>query len=520
MAMSTSIWMDSVTLPKFFPLHQNLKFDVCVVGGGIGGISTAYLLQKSGKKVCVLDSQQIGMGQTARSTAQLSTVLDHRYYQLEHLHGLAGAKLAAESHLSALQLAQEIIHSEKIDCDFSMVPGYLFLGKNDSESILTKERAAAVRAGLTRTTLLHSIPGLTFKSGPALCFPNQIQLHPLKFLEGLLNAFTENGGQVFTKSPVTEIQSGEPAQVLTDLGYNISCQHVVVATHTPINDTFAIHTKQSAYRTYVIAAAIPKNKIPCMHLWDTEEPYHYVRVQENSDSLTHDFLLIGGEDHKTGQEKHPEEAYKKLDSWMRARFPEAEEIRHKWSGQIIEPVDGLAFLGNNPLDNKNIHVITGDSGNGMTHSLIGARLITDQILNHTNEWEKIYQPSRKSLRALPTFLRENANVALQYSDWMSAGDVGDENDIQKGEGAVVRKGAHLIACYRDEHGNTHSYHAICPHLGGIVRWNSLEKSWDCPCHGSRFDKHGRVIDGPACTSLKPALDQPAFIQLKLQTEDL
>jgi Rieske Fe-S protein len=265
-----------------------------------------------------------------------------------------------------------------------------------------------------------------------------------------------------------------------------------------VNDRVAIHTKQAPYVTYVIGASIPKGSVATALYWDTLDPYHYVRVQGVGD---HDVLIVGGEDHKTGQESDCYERYGRLESWTRERFPQIGDIEFRWSGQVMEPVDYLAFIGRNPLDSDNVFIATGDSGQGMTHGTIAGMLLTDLIQDRKNRWADLYSPSRVTLRATPEFASENINVAAQYSDYVTAGDIKSEDELKPGQGAVVRHGLSKIAVYRDENGAIHKRSAVCPHLGCVVAWNACEKTWDCPCHGSRYSAEGRVYQGPANTDL-------------------
>ena len=274
----------------------------------------------------------------------------------------------------------------------------------------------------------------------------------------------------------------------------------MVATNTPVNDWVAIHTKQVAYRTYVIGMKVAKGSVTKALYWDTPNPYHYVRLQDVGD---HEVLIVGGEDHKTGQADDADERFARLEGWTRERFPAAEEVEFHWSGQVMEPIDGLAFIGRNPGD-QNIYVVTGDSGNGMTHGTIAGILLTDLIRGRENKWETLYDPSRISMKAAPEFAKEILNVTAQYGDYATAGDVDRVEEIAAGTGALMRHGLKKVAVYRDSHGELHKCSAICPHLGCIVDWNSAEKTWDCPCHGSRFDPYGKVLNGPANTGLEPA----------------
>lgn len=503
---SLSLWMDTIEMPHCPSLSENLKVDVCIVGAGLGGLTSAYLLMKEGKSVCILEDHEIGSGQTGRTTAHFSTALDDRYIELEKLHGLENSKLAAESHRAAIYKVAEIIKDENIKCDMDWVDGYLFVPTESTEEILFQELEAVLRAGLSDVKLVVKAPLDFLDTGPALHFPKQLQLHPLKYLKGLAECIIKGGGKIFTRSHVEEIHGGDRARVHTREGFNVYADEIIVATNTPINDVVAIHTKQAPYRSYVIALEVPHGSVPKGLYWDTLDPYHYVRLQEGKNVGTKmnglDLLIVGGEDHKTGQSLNPENSYVELENWVRQRFPFAEKLVYRWSGQVMEPVDGLAFLGRNPMDQKNVFIITGDSGNGMTHCTIGGMLITDQIMQRKNPWEKLYNPSRINFKSASTFIKENINVAVQYADYLNRHPFETIEDIEWGEGAVFKQGFKQIAAYKNHEGRLELHSAVCPHLGGIVHWNSAEKSWDCPCHGSRFDAHGKVLEGPAVMDLK------------------
>ncbi|HZK78282.1 MAG TPA: FAD-dependent oxidoreductase, partial [Gemmatimonadaceae bacterium] len=281
--------------------------------------------------------------------------------------------------------------------------------------------------------------------------------------------------------------------------------HIVVATNTPVNDWIILHTKQAAYRTFVIGARVPRGSVPRALYWDTADPYHYARLHEVDPRLDperdDEILIVGGEDHKTGQEDDAEERFKRLESWTRERFPMVKSIDFRWSGQVIEPVDHMAFIGKNPGADQHIFIATGDSGNGITHGTIAGVLLTDLILGRKNAWSKLYDPSRVTLRATSEFIKENLNVAGQYADWARKGEVDSYDQIEPGSGAVMRRGMKKIAVFRDEQGVIHERSAVCTHLYCIVDWNSTERTWDCPCHGSRFDAYGAVVNGPAIAPL-------------------
>jgi glycine/D-amino acid oxidase-like deaminating enzyme/nitrite reductase/ring-hydroxylating ferredoxin subunit len=497
---TTSIWMTTVEIPSRPPLTKDINRDVCIVGAGVAGLTTAYLLADAGQSVVVLDDGAIASGETSRTTAHLVNALDDRYFEIESMHGEKGARLAAESHTAAIDQIEKIVTKENIDCHFERLDGYLFMPPGESSDLLDKELEAAHRAGLTEVKRIDRAPLKPFDTGVCLRFPRQAQFHPLKYLKALALAIEERGGLIFNRTHAQEFKDGTPCKVTTDKGQVVSARAIVVATNTPVNDWVAIHTKQAAYRTYVIGLRVSKGSITKALYWDTPDPYHYVRLEEAAGD---EVLIVGGEDHKTGQADDMDERFDRLEAWTRERFPSAAEVDFRWSGQIMEPIDSLAFIGRNPGD-KNIYVATGDSGNGMTHGTIAGILLTDLILGRENEWETLYDPSRISLRAALEFTKENLNVAAQFGDYATAGDVAGAREIARGTGELIREGLRKIAVYRDSHGALHKCSAICPHLGCIVDWNSTEKTWDCPCHGSRFDPCGKVLNGPAITNLNPA----------------
>jgi len=503
---STSVWMATATLPPFPALTSDEHADVCIVGAGIAGLTTGYLLTRAGKSVVILDDGPIVSGETERTTAHLVTALDDRYFELERVHGEKGAKLAAESHAAAIDAIERIVREERIDCDFERVDGYLFNAPDQPQDLLDRELEAVRRSGLTTAEIVDRAPLISFNTGRALHFPRQAQFHPLKYLAALAQAIVRDGGRIFAQTHAAKINGGKEAQVETAEGRKVTCEAIVVATNTPVNDRLVIHTKQAAYRTYVIGATVPVGTVPKVLYWDSGDPYHYVRLQPASPGapgLAQDILIVGGEDHKTGQADDADERYARLEQWTRERFPMAGEIRFRWSGQIMEPVDGLAFIGRNPLDHDNLYIVTGDSGNGMTHGTIAGILLTDLIQGRENPWTDLYSPSRVSAGAVKNYARETANFAAQYGDWLTAGDVEKDRLIPRGTGAIVRHGLTKVAVYRDADGQFHECSAVCPHLGGIVGWNHAEKTWDCPVHGSRFDRLGKVVNGPANTDLHP-----------------
>jgi glycine/D-amino acid oxidase-like deaminating enzyme/nitrite reductase/ring-hydroxylating ferredoxin subunit len=496
---TTSVWMETVDMPSRTSLARDLTADICVVGAGIAGLTTAYRLASEGRSVVVMDDGPIGRGETSRTTAHLTTALDDRYFELEMIHGERGAQLAAESHASAIDTIEDIVGNEEIACQFERVDGYLFVPPGESTEVLDQELGAVHRAGLTLVERVPRAPLECFDTGPCLRFPRQAQFHPLRYLNALAEAIEKKGGLLFTQTHAAAFTDGAPVRVKTSHGPIVSANALVMATNTPVNDRLAIHTKQAAYRTYVIGMPVPHGAVANALYWDTSDPYHYVRLQNMGG---HEVLIVGGEDHKTGQADDTDR-FKRLEAWARARFPMGGVVTFRWSGQIMEPTDGLAFIGRNPGD-MNTYVVSGDSGNGMTHGMIAGILLCDLIQGRENAWTTLYDPSRISLLATSEFVKENLNVAAQFGDYASAGDVDEVERITPGTGAIVRDGLKKLAVYRDIRGQLHTYSPVCPHLGCLVNWNNVEHSWDCPCHGSRFDSFGKILNGPAQRGLESA----------------
>ncbi|MDQ2979575.1 MAG: FAD-dependent oxidoreductase, partial [Acidobacteriota bacterium] len=409
--------------------------------------------------------------------------------------------LAAESHGAAIERIERIVEEEKIACDFERVDGFLFAAPDSDPAELDRELKAARRAGLPIEKIPRA-PLPSFDTGPCLRFPLQGRFHPLEYLAGLAGALVRRGGRIFTNTHADEIRGGSDARIRAGR-HQIACDAVVVATNVPVNDLVAIHTKQAPYMTYAIGARIPEGAVPAALFWDTEDPFHYVRTQKMPDG-DGDCLIVGGEDHKSGQADDVGERHGRLEAWARARFLEMEEVAFTWAGQVMETLDGLAFIGRNPMDAENVFIVTGDSGNGLTHGTIAGILLTDLILGRTSPWADLYDPSRKPILAAGSFVKENVNVAAQYADWVTGGDAESEADIPPDGGAVLRRGLKKVAVYKGPRGAIHELSAVCPHLGCIVQWNTAEKTWDCPCHGSRFDKLGKVINGPANRNLDAA----------------
>jgi glycine/D-amino acid oxidase-like deaminating enzyme/nitrite reductase/ring-hydroxylating ferredoxin subunit len=501
---TTPCWYSGVKIPAYRAARSKIDCDVCVVGAGIAGLTVAYFLAGVGNSVVVLDEGPIASGQTGRTSAHLASAIDDRFIEIERMHGQEKSRLAYQSHAAAIDVIERIVRDEKIECEFKRLDGFLSSVPTDPPDLLSRELAAAKRAGFADVQLL-SRGGID--RGPCIRFGNQARFQPLLYMVGLTAALKRQGVRIFTGRRVTDVQGADPitrkrATVqIQGLRARLTADHIVVATNTPspINDWFGIYTKQASYRSYVVAMSAPRGKIPDALYWDTGDPYHYVRLQPGKGNSREDLVIVGGEDHKTGQMPQGDAPFLRLETWARKKFPAVRETRFRWSGQVQEPADGLAFIGRALTKGQEVFVATGDSGMGLTHGTIAGLLITDLILGRPNPWESLYDPSRKILNA--EFVRENVNIVAQYKDLITPGDYPSIDEIPRGHGGVIREGLKKIAVYRNPAGKIFRHSALCTHLQCVVQWNPAEKSWDCPCHGSRFDPFGKVLMGPAIDDL-------------------
>lgn len=510
-----SLWRKLHPPEERGPLERDEETEVCVVGAGIAGLATAYQLLKDGRKVTILDAGSIGGGETAHTTAHLASAIDDRFFEIERLHGTEGAHLAYDSHDTAIQWFEKTAEQEEIDCDFAAVDGYLFLPPGGDPVILERELETLHRIGFSDAEMLERAPLVHFDTQRCIRFPRQGQIDPMAFVQGLTAAIEKRGGVIHGGTHVDDLRTHPALSVHTDGGRSVRAQAIVFATNTPVNDRVTIHTKQHAYLTYAIALPIDAGTVPTGLYWDTSQtaedpdgPYHFVRVQR-SPQVGQQVLIVGGEDHKVGQADDAEKRWMRLEAWARERFPVKGKLVARWSGEILEPIDGVAFIGPDPGGPDGVYVATGDSGMGMTHGAIAGMLISDLVAGRENAWASLYDPSRKKLRAAGTYAGENLNTAAQYADWLQKGASTKDGEPATGAGAIIRRGLRLVARYRDQSGTVHECSAVCPHLGGIVRWNSAgDGSWDCPAHGSRFDPYGKVFHGPSLGSLEPERPHP------------
>ena len=493
-----SLWSEGNALPPFRPLAGNMAVDVAIVGGGITGITVARLLKQAGLTVGLVESRRLGKGESTKTTAHLTEVLDTRYRQLISRFGDEGALLAVRAHRLAMERIAGFVEILGIDCQFQRVPGYLYAETAEEAEELAAEEAAATRLDIP-AALVDSTP-LPYPVICALRVDNQAQFHPRAYLNALASGIHGDGSYVFEQTHVTDVEDGNPCRVITDRG-TITAGDVVVAAHVPVTNRFFLHTKLAAYRTYAIAVANP-TALPQGLFWDMGSPYHYLRSQV-VDGVP--YLILGGEDHKVGESTDTSVSFKRLEEFYALRFGQpVAPTDFRWSGQIIEPADGLPYVGRNSLSSR-VYVATGYSGNGMTGGTLAAMVLADQVRGVPNAWSNLLDATRfKPLASAKAFVRENVDFPkhLIGDRLMPSGQAHDLDEIEAGEGAVVTIRGSKLAVYRNGNGDLSAVSPVCTHLGCVVHWNTTEKSWDCPCHGSRFDPTGRVLNGPAIAALE------------------
>ena len=490
-----SLWQVDEPLPEQPQLGGDAEAEVVVVGAGIAGMTAAFLLQSAGKRVIVLEARRVGGGETGHTTAHLTELLDARYHKLLSKFGRIKAQLAAQSVRAALDRIEALATELQIECRFERVPEYLYATDDAQRRELERELEALQRVGVgarwaERFPLSLPITG-------AVCLERQARFHPLAYLRGLTARFLAEGGIVHEGTGVLSIDDGTPCKVHIANGV-VTASDVLVLTNATITHKVAIHTKVAAYRTYAVAAPL-RDAFPDANFSDMDDPYHYVRPQPTVQGT---FLIVGGEDHKTGKERDTRACFERLERYAASHFPIG-EITHRWSGQVIEPADGLPFIGTD-VGAEHVYVATGFSGTGMTFGTLAAMMLSDAVLGRTSPWTDLYAPDRfKPLAQGLRVVREGSDFpAALVRDRFARSETESFDTVPVGEGRLIRAHDRTLAVYRDESGALHACAATCTHLGCHVHWNNAERSWDCPCHGSRFDVDGQVLNGPATKPLR------------------
>jgi glycine/D-amino acid oxidase-like deaminating enzyme/nitrite reductase/ring-hydroxylating ferredoxin subunit len=495
-----SYWTDSASLPSFAKLNRDTTADVVVVGGGFTGLTTAYLLTRAGRRVVLLERHRCAEVDTAHTSAHLTMVTDTRLTELVSRFGRSHAQAVWDAGRAAIAQIDEIACEHDIDCGFKWVEGYLHARDRrtsaDEADAFRAEAALACELGFD-ATFMTTVP---FAGGPGIRFHDQARVHPRRYLAGVARALTAAGGEIFEESEVEEFRE-TPLGVKAN-GHWVSCGDVVVATHNPLMgiasmaSASAFQTKLALYTSYVVAGRIPRGSVPDALFWDTGDPYRYVRLEPHRD---HDLLIVGGEDHKTGQVEDTRACFERVEHLARERVPDI-QLTHRWSGQIIETPDGLPYIGR-MTDHQ--YAATGFCGNGLTFGTLAAVMIADALDGRDNPWVELFEPGRSALRrGLWEYVKQNADYPYYMLRDRFAGAEGRSvRSVRRGQGQVIEHDGEKVAAYRDSHGALTLRSAVCTHMGCAVGWNDAEGTWDCPCHGSRFTPQGDVISGPAETPL-------------------
>jgi len=494
-------WSDSASLPRFARIDRGADADVVVLGGGITGLTTAYLLAMAGQSVVVLERASCAQIDTGHTSAHLTMVTDVRLRDLIDRFGRTHAQAVWDAGLAALGQIDAIIRENEIDCAFEWVDGYLHApdgetSHDDEADAFSAEAALARELGFDA----DFVPDVPFIGGPGIRFEGQARIHPRRYLRGLVTAIREKGGEIYEHISADEF-SQQPLGVKAN-GHLVRCKDIVIATHNPlvgvsgITSATLFQTKLALYSSYVVAGAVPRGTVPDALFWDTADPYRYLRLDMQRD---HDLLIFGGEDHKTGQVSDTSVCYERLERALVTKVPKI-ALSHRWSGQVIETPDGLPYIG--PMTDHQ-YAATGFGGNGLTFGTLAAIMFADAIQGRPNPWAELFDPGRKALRrGVWEYIKENADYPYYMMRDRFAGAEGRSlRSVKRGQGKVIEYRGAKTAAYRDPSGALTLRSAVCTHMGCPVAWNEAERTWDCPCHGSRFTPKGDVVSGPAETPL-------------------
>lgn len=485
-----SIWLMTEPGMRFEPLDGNLEVDVAVIGAGITGLTAALFLKEAGRQVAVIERGSVAAGATGTTSAHLSTLIDASYASIETTSGSAAARRTAEAMTAAIDAIEARVRRHGIDCGFARMPGFLYAELGGDAAAVEREFEAARRAGLP-AAMIESVP-LPFRPGRGLRVEDQAAFHPVAYCNGLARAFQESGGRIFTATEATGFEEGEPCLVRTARG-EVRAADIVMATHTPLGIN-PLQGEMEVARSCCIAVRAEPDKAPGLFM-NTADPYEYIRPFRLPDRTAG--LVIGGKDHPTG-EGDPRRSLEALIAYARERFGSGEVICH-WTAQHYDPSDALPLIGRSPFA-EHTYVATAFAGDGLTLGTLGGMIAADLILGRPNAWAELFKPSRLRLSRLPEFARVSlAAVMEMIGDRLKAGLAPEA--LGAGEGAVHGRRLSPEAAFRDEGGGLHVRSAVCPHLKCVVRFNALEKTWDCPCHGSRYGIDGGILEGPTLAPL-------------------
>lgn len=467
----------------------DVTYDVIIVGAGITGVTSALMLQKAGKKCIVIEAGSIGYGTTGGTSAHLNTFFDATYPEIAADFGDDAAKLVADSGKEAFAIIKDFIDLYHIECDFEYKGAYVFSETQKETKQLTALLEATRKAGIE--AIEYQDNGVPIPFEMALHFIDQGQFHPIKYIYALASEFVKLGGVILENSFVNQTSSENDTYIANIDGQSIIGRNLVWATHVPPGIT-PFSFRCAPYRSYVLGVKLKNDAYPTGLSYDMQEPYHYFRTHEIRGQK---YLIVGGEDHKTGHDD-PEKAFENLVGYVN-KYYRVESIPYRWSSQYYVPVDGLPYIGK-LMGSDHAYVATGFNGNGMMFGTLSGKMITDQILGIENKYADLYSPSRiKPIAGFSEFIKENADVAWHFvADRFGTEDLDSIKDLEPEKGIIAELKGEKIAVYKNTNGTVTALSSVCTHAGCTVTFNDAEKSWDCPCHGGRFDINGKVITGP------------------------
>lgn len=490
-----SYWLASTSQTSHPPLDDDITVDVAIIGGGMVGITSAHLLTQEGFKVAVIEADRIIQGTTGHTTAKITSQHSLIYDRIQRQMGQDKAKQYAQANETAISEVARIIEELKIDCDFTNQNAYVYTQQEEYVAKIKNEVKTASNLGI-KATFLSEIP-LPIKIKGAMCFENQAQFHPRKYLLALAQEVIGRGGYIFEKTRAMDILQDKPCTVITDLGKKIVAPKVIIASHYPFYEAHGLYfSRIYPERSYILATKISE-KFPSGMYITVEYPTRSLRAQRNGEE---ELVLIAGEHHKTGQGEDMINHYQKLKNFAEQIFT-VEDIPYHWSTQDYTTMDEVPYIGYLTSDTPDLLVATGFYKWGMTNSTVAAMIFRDIIMHGKSLWEDVYNPSRFTPSAsAKNFVVENLNVAKQLITGKIL-PVPDQIEIGPGDGRIVNIDGERLGAYRDIEGKLHLVDTTCTHMGCELQWNSAEKSWDCPCHGSRFTIAGEIITGPALRKL-------------------
>ncbi|MCR4436001.1 MAG: FAD-dependent oxidoreductase [Clostridiales bacterium] len=495
-----SYWMASTPETEYPVLNEDLKADIAIIGGGITGVLFAYLLGKEGLKAVVVEADRILQATTGHTTAKITSQHGLIYSKIKNQMGEEFAKQYADANESAIRMIGEIAKENSIECDYVSQSAYVYTLQNEYVNKISDEAKVASSLGI-KAVCLDKTP-LPFPVKAAVRFDNQAQFHPRKFLLPLAEKIAGSGGQIFEQTRIVNIEEDDGYALITDQGKKITAHRVIIASHYPCyNKTGLYFTRIYSERSYVIAIKA-KEKYPGGMYITAEEPGRSLRSQISDDG---ELILVGGEHHKTGQGADTVKHYEALIDFADKTFT-LEDIPYRWSTQDCMTLDGIPYVGHFTSKTPNMYIATGYGKWGMTNSMASAMLLKDLIVNGESPWQDVYNPSRQTIVAsAKNFVVENFNVAEKLIEGKIS-PLPKDIDIKPGEGKIIEANGQRAGAYRDEQGTLHVVDTTCTHMGCELSWNSAEKSWDCPCHGSRFSYEGDVVEGPAVKPLNAHKD--------------